>query len=125
MKDKRILLALFLLLSINAATYTQEIEGRAEEVDIDLNTNTVISEKGIVLKQSNIKTKVHTMQRDTEAGKAYYRDGMIAQIDNETGKIKIESQEGEATTTGEEAHFYKNFGYLEVAPVTEAEAPND
>lgn len=125
MKDKRILLALFLLLSINAATYTQEIEGRAEEVDIDLNTNTVTSEKGIVLKQSNIKTKVHTMQRDTEAGKAYYRDGMIAQIDNETGKIKIESQEGEATTTGEEAHFYKNFGYLEVAPVTGAEAPND
>lgn len=124
MKDKRILLALFLILS-NTATYAQEVEGRAEEVDVDLNTNTMTSEKGIVLKQSNIKTKVHTMQRDTKAGKAYYRDGMIAQIDNETGKIKIESQEGEANTTGEEAHFYKNFGYLEVAPVTGAEVPND
>ncbi len=125
MRDKRILLALFLLLSVNAITYAEEIEGRAEEVDIDLNTNTITSEKGIVLKQANMKTKVHTMQRDTKAGKAYYRDGMIAQIDNETGKIKIESQEGEANTTGEEAHFYKNFGYLEVAPVTGAEVPND
>lgn len=125
MKDKRILLALFLLLSINAATYAQEVEGRAEEVDIDLNTNTITSQKGIVLKQSNIKTKVHTMQRDAKAGKAYYRDGIIAEIDNETGKVKIESQAGEAAADGKEAHFYKNFGYLEVAPVTGAEAPND
>lgn len=125
MKDKRILLALFLVLSINAATYAQEVEGRADEVEIDLNTNTMTSESGIVLKQSNMKTKVHTVQRDTDAGKAYYRDGIIAQVDNETGKVKIESQEGEANTTGDEAHFYKNFGYLEVAPVTGAEVPND
>lgn len=57
MKDKRILLALFLVLSINAATYAQEVEGRADEVEIDLNTNTMTSESGIVLKQSNMKTK--------------------------------------------------------------------
>ena len=125
MKDKRILLALFLVLSINAATYAQEVEGRADEVEIDLNTNTMTSESDIVLKQSNMKTKVHTVQRDTDAGKAYYRDGIIAQVDNETGKVKIESQEGEANTTGDEAHFYKNFGYLEVASVTGAEVPND
>lgn len=123
MREKRILLTLFLLLT--ATSYAATVEGSADEVEIDLNTNTMTSKDGVVLKQSNMKTKVHTVQRDPEKGMIYYRDGVIAQVDSPTGAIKIESQEGEANAKTQEADFYKNFGYLEVGKVTGAEAPND
>lgn len=123
MRDKRILLTLFLLLA--TTNYAATVEGSADEVEIDLNTNTMTSKDGVVLKQSNMKTKVHTVQRDTKRGMTYYRDGVIVQVDSPTGVMKIESQEGEADSKTQEANFYKNFGYLEVGAVTGAEAPND
>lgn len=123
MREKRILITLFLVLA--STTYASTIEGRAEEVEIDLNTNTLTSEEGVILKQSNMKTKVHTIQRDPEKGMSYYRDGVIGQIDSPTGMMKIESESGEANSTTKESNFYNNFGYLEVSAVTGAEAPND
>ena len=123
MRDKRILLTLFLVLA--STSYSAMVEGSADEVEVDLNTNTMTSKEGVVLKQSNMKTKVHTVQRDTEKGMTYYRDGVIAQVDSPSGALKMESEEGNANSNTQEANFYKNFGYLEVSAATGAEAPND
>ncbi|MEF9932952.1 MAG: hypothetical protein RR191_03155 [Cetobacterium sp.] len=95
------------------------------EVEIDLNNDTLISKDGVNLKYGTLKMKAFNARRDRVANRAYLTGPFFMEADEPTGKLKIDARDGEFNLDGTEGSFGKSFGYLEVGQVTGAEKPND
>lgn len=136
MKRKLLIIASFIVVSLVALGITtvptgefntkdDRIIGGADEVELDLLTDTVTSQNGVNVKYGNLKLKVFNLRRDKENNRAYLKDNLIAQVEQPTGTLKIESTDGDVSLDGTQGVFYNNFGYLEIGKITGGEAPND
>lgn len=137
MRRKLLLVASFIIVSLVTFGITtvpmneigqkkdDRIIGGADEVELDLLTDTITSQNGVNLKYGNLKLKVFNLRRDKEENRVYLKDNLIAQVEQPTGVLKIESKEGDVSLDGNQGVFYDNFGYLEIGKVTGGEAPND
>ena len=137
MRRKLLLVASFIIVSLVTFGITtvpmgevdqnkdDRIIGGADEVELDLLTDTITSQNGVNLKYGNLKLKVFNLRRDKDENRVYLKDNLIAQVEQPTGVLKIESKEGDVSLDGNQGVFYDNFGYLEIGKVTGGEAPND
>lgn len=136
MRRKIYLAAAYIIISLNilgmSSVPTGNIEntsdrilGGADEIEVDLLSDTVTSQNGVNVKYGDLKLKVFDMQRDKEKNRAYLKGNIITQVDQPTGILKLESTNGDVSLDGDQGVFYNNFGYLEIGKVTGGEAPND
>lgn len=136
MRRKIYLAAAYIIISLNilgmSSVPTGNIEntsdrilGGADEIEVDLLSDTVTSQNGVNVKYGDLKLKVFDMQRDREKNRAYLKGNIITQVDQPTGILKLESTNGDVSLDGDQGVFYNNFGYLEIGKVTGGEAPND
>ncbi|MGL5984027.1 MAG: hypothetical protein ACRCZ1_02020, partial [Cetobacterium sp.] len=126
MKSKiYLILALMVVGFGSLKAQNQEIEDIQNEVDIDLNSNTMTSTDGVNVRYGSLKLKAFEVKVDRENNKAYIPGEFFLEVDEPTGKLKIESSNGEFQTEENTGNFGKSFGYLEVGQVTGAEKPND
>lgn len=96
-----------------------------DEVVVDLNTNTLVSESGVAVKNENISGIFYKLERDPETEIIKYSDNALVNINQDTGNIKIETQSGTLDQVNQKGEFFNNFAYMNVAKSTGAEAPND
>lgn len=101
------------------------IKAYDNEVDIDLNNDTIISTDGVNVRYGALKLKVFNARRDKMANRAYINGDFFMEADDPTGKLKIDSRDGVFSLDGDYGIFGKTFGYLEVGQATGAEKPND
>lgn len=136
MRRKIYLTAAYIIISLNilgmSSVPTGNIEntsdrilGGADEIEVDLLSDTITSQSGVNVKYGDLKLKVFDMQRDKEKNRAYLKGNIITQVDQPTGILKLESTNGDVSLDGNQGVFYNNFGYLEIGKVTGGEAPND
>ena len=130
MRRKLLLVASFIIVSLVTFGITtvpmgevdqnkdDRIIGGADEVELDLLTDTITSQNGVNLKYGNLKLKVFNLRRDKDENRVYLKDNLIAQVEQPTGVLKIESKEGDVSLDGNQGVFYDNFGYLEIGKVT-------
>lgn len=95
------------------------------EVEIDLNSDTLTSTDGVNVRYGALKVKAFEARRDKEQNKAYIPGEFFLQVDEPTGQLRMDSRDGEFDLNGDRGTFGKSFGYLEVGKVTGAEKPND
>lgn len=95
------------------------------EVEIDLNNDTLVSTDGVNVKYGELKLKAFNLNRDTKNNKAYINGDFYLQADEPTGQLKVDSRDGVFSLDGNTGSFGRTFGYLEVGQVTGAEKPND
>ena len=126
MRRKLLLVASFIIVSLVTFGITtvpmgevdqnkdDRIIGGADEVELDLLTDTITSQNGVNLKYGNLKLKVFNLRRDKDENRVYLKDNLIAQVEQPTGVLKIESKEGDVSLDGNQGVFYDNFGYLEI-----------
>ncbi|MDY4011707.1 MAG: hypothetical protein SOY60_08570 [Fusobacterium gastrosuis] len=96
-----------------------------DEVVVDLNTNTLVADGGVAVKNNNISGLFYKLERDPETEIIKYSDNALVNINQNTGNIKIETKNGTLDQANEKGEFYENFAYMNVAKSTGAEAPND
>lgn len=95
------------------------------EVDIDLNNDTLISTEGVNVKYGQLKLKAFDLKRDEKANEAYINGDFFIEANDPTGTLKVDSRNGIFSLDGNKGSLGKTMGYLEVGKVTGAEAPND
>lgn len=116
-----LILALVSLMSSNIYSETTS----ENEVEIDLNSNKMVSKDGVNVKYGALKLKAFEMQVDQEKNKAYVPGEFYIEADEPTGQLKMDLRDGEVSLDGKQGRFGKSLGYLEVGAVTGAEKPND
>ena len=104
---------------------TDGVFGVTEEIEIDLSNNRAVAPDGINLHYGIMRVKAFDMRRDTEKDRVYFENFLLAEIDESLSKIKVEAKKGEISENGNRGVFEDIFGYVEVGPITGAEAPND
>lgn len=105
---------------------SDSIVAGTDEVEIDLNNNTMISKNGLNLKQGDLELKAFNLKRDVEKNKVFVNGELQTLFSNPAGNLSLQSLDGgEVTLDGKEGIFYNNFGYLEVGKITGAVKPND
>ena len=91
MRRKIYLAAAYIIISLNilgmSSVPTGNIEntsdrilGGADEIEVDLLSDTVTSQNGVNVKYGDLKLKVFDMQRDKEKNRAYLKGNIITQI---------------------------------------------
>lgn len=116
-----LILALVSLMSSNIYSETTS----ENEVEIDLNSNKMVSKDGVNVRYGALKLKAFEMQVDQEKNKAYVPGEFYIEADEPTGQLKMDLTDGEVSLDGKQGRFGKSLGYLEVGAVTGAEKPND
>lgn len=119
------LLALMVISTAMLEAQTKSSEKLGNEVEIDLNSDTFKSSEGVNIKYGNLKLKAFEAQRVQSEGKVYVPNEFFLELDEEAGKMRIDSEGGEFSLAGDRGTFGKSFGYLEVGKVTNAQKPND
>ena len=96
----------------------------AESVDIDLNTNTLVSNEGVNIKEGNMEIKAFNVQK---TDKQFIVKGKLKTLfTSSTGNLYLESLDGgNVTTNGQNGTFYRNYGFLNVGKITKAIYPNE
>ncbi|MGL4999182.1 MAG: hypothetical protein ACRC5T_09465 [Cetobacterium sp.] len=120
-----LILALMVVAVTNLKAEIQNSEDIQNEVDIDLNSNTMTSIDGVNVRYGSLKLKAFEVRVDRDKNKAYVPGEFFLEVDEPTGKLKIDSSNGEFDTEKNIGNFGKSFGYLEIGQVTGAEKPND
>lgn len=83
----------------NIENTSDRILGGADEIEVDLLSDTVTSQSGVNVKYGDLKLKVFNMQRDKE-NRAYLKENIITQVDQPTGMLKLESTNGDVSLDG-------------------------
>lgn len=117
MKKKFFLLIAFLILTLPA-------QGE-NEVEIDLNSNTLISTEGLKVNYGNMELNILKGRRDEANSMLYLEDKFTGKIFNPNGRFYISSLGGDIDLEGKNGNFQKSYGYLEVGTITGAEYPNN
>lgn len=145
MKDKLRLIVAFIIVSLTTYSVDKKplisniasprvgipkgndaILGGADEVEIDLNNNTLKSKSGVNIKQGNMELKAFDIKRDVESDKVYVNGELQTLFISPVGNLGLQSLNGgNVSLKGNTGTFYNNFGYLEVGKVTGAIKPND
>lgn len=136
MRRKFLLAASFIIVSLTLLGATtiptgglnqssDRIIGGADEIELDLLSDTITSQNGVNVQYGNLKLKVFNLRRDKEENRAYLSGDLITQVEQPTGILKLQSTNGDVSLDGNQGTFYNNFGYLEIGKVTGGEAPND
>jgi len=125
MKRKFIFLLILSAIIINSNSYSENATADSDEVVIDLNDNTMTSERGVVVTNGNMKGLFYKLQRDPVTGEITFTNNALMNISQPTGNIKIETEGGKVSQKDEKGEFYNSFAYINVAKMTGAEAPND
>jgi|GEM_PF-391227 len=125
MKRKFIFLLILSAMIINNNIYAENATADSDEVVIDLNDNTMTSERGVVVTNGNMKGLFYKLQRDPVTGEITFTNNALMNISQPTGNIKIETEGGKVSQKDEKGEFYNSFAYINVAKMTGAEAPND
>ena len=125
MKRKFIFLLILSAIIINSNSYSENATADSDEVVIDLNDNTMTSERGVVVTNGNMKGLFYKLQRDPITGEITFTNNALMNISQPTGNIKIETEGGKVSQKDEKGEFYNSFAYINVAKMTGAEAPND
>ncbi len=125
MKRKFIFLLILSAIIINNNSYSDNATADSDEVVIDLNDNTMTSERGVVVTNGNMKGLFYRLQRDPVTGEITFTNNALMNISQPTGNIKIETESGKVSQKDERGEFYNSFAYINVAKMTGAEAPND
>ncbi|MGL4538226.1 MAG: hypothetical protein ACRCUD_03890, partial [Cetobacterium sp.] len=120
-----LILALMVVAMSSLKAATEIAEDTQNEVEIDLNSNTMTSTDGVNVRYGSLKLKAFEVRVDRERNRAYVPGEFFLEADEPTGKLKIDSSNGEFDTEGNTGSFGKSFGYLEVGQITGAEKPND
>lgn len=118
----------FLFLSIIAIcsnSFADLVTADTDEVVVDLNTNTLVAEKGVAVHTNNISGMFYNLERDPKTEIIKFSNNALVNINQDTGNIKIETKNGTLDRLNERGEFYDNFAYINVAKTTGAEAPND
>ena len=118
-------LALIIVTLTSLGAEDKDIEKSMNEVEIDLNSDTLTSTDGVNVKYGPLKVKAFNVRRDKAQNKAYIPGDFFLEVDEPTGNLRIDSSNGEFDLSGDKGSFGKTFGYLEVGQVTGAEKPND
>lgn len=106
-------------------SYSDTIKADTDEVVVDLNTNTLVAEKGISVNSNNISGLFYKLERDPKTEIIKFSENALVNVAQDTGNIKIETERGTLDRLKEKGEFYNNFAYINVAKSTGAEAPND
>lgn len=126
MKRKIYLLLIFMvILEQNLKATVNRVETIRDEVEIDLNSNRIISTDGVNFQYENIKLKAFELKSDKSKNEIYMPGKFFLEVDEPTGKLKLDSENGSFNKETKTGSFGKSFGYLEVGQVTGAEKPND
>ncbi len=125
MKRKFIFLLILSAIIINSKSYSENATADSDEVVIDLNDNTMTSERGVVVTNGNMKGLFYRLQRDPVTGEITFTNNALMNISQPTGNIKIETEGGKVSQKDEKGEFYNSFAYINVAKMTGAEVPND
>ena len=100
--------------------------GGTDEVEIDLENNTMTSENGFNIKQGDVEIKAFNLRRDVAKDRLYVNGELLTLFSNPTGDLSLQSLDGgDISLKGTDGTFYNNFGFLEVDKVTGAIKPND
>lgn len=122
---KRKSLLFFILAILSLSSYSEKITSETDEVVIDLNNNTLVAEDGVAVTNGNIHGLFYNLERDPNTEIIKFKDNALINIVQESGNIKIETENGTVNRLQEKGEFYNNFAYINVAKSTGAEAPND
>ncbi|MDX8335699.1 LPS-assembly protein LptD [Candidatus Cetobacterium colombiensis] len=126
MKSKiYLILALMVVGMTSLKAQTEKSNELQNEVEIDLNSDTMTSKEGVNVRYGSLKLKAFEVRVDKERNKAYIPGEFYLEADEPSGKLRMDSVNGEFDTDGKIGNFGKSFGYLEVGQVTGAEKPND
>ncbi|MGL4867201.1 MAG: hypothetical protein ACRC4S_00890, partial [Cetobacterium sp.] len=88
MKSKiYLILALMVVGFGSLKAQNQEIEDIQNEVDIDLNSNTMTSTDGVNVRYGSLKLKAFEVKVDRENTKAYIPGEFFLEVDEPTGKL--------------------------------------
>ncbi|MEG0135105.1 hypothetical protein [Cetobacterium sp.] len=120
-----LILALMVVAITSLKAATKETETDKNEVEIDLNSDTMTSTDGVNVRYGALKLKAFEVKVNREQNRAYVPGDFFLEVDEPTGKLKLDSSNGEFDMDGNTGNFGKSFGYLEVGQVTGAEKPND
>ncbi len=104
---------------------TDNVQAATDEVEIDLESDTIKSEEGVNLRYGNLKMKAYELQRDQENNMVTANGDVIIGFQEGAAEGKIETRDAEVSLDGDYARFYDSKAYLKVGHVTGAEAPND
>ncbi|MGL4534228.1 MAG: hypothetical protein ACRCUA_04130, partial [Fusobacteriaceae bacterium] len=116
-KQKLFLLTAFLILAF-------QIQAE-NEVEIDLNNDTLVSTEGLKVNYGNMELNILKGRRDEKNNLLYLEDKFTGKIFNPNGRIYINSLGGNVGLDGKNGEFEKSYGYLEVGAITGAEYPNN
>ena len=111
--------------SRKSSSRNDDVFGVSEEVEIDLANNTAEAPDGINLHYEGMRVKAFKVRRDVEKEKVFFDNFLLAEMQQGLSKIKVEAEKGEINEKGDRGTFENVFGYIEVGPITGAEAPND
>lgn len=96
-----------------------------DEVEIDLNNETLKSEEGINIQYGNLKMKTYELQKDDGNNMIRTKGDVFIEIEDGPNKAKIDTRDAEISQGGDYGRFYDSKSYFNVGHITEAEAPND
>ncbi len=108
MKRKFIFLLILSAIIINNNSYSDNATADSDEVVIDLNDNTMTSERGVVVTNGNMKGLFYRLQRDPVTGEITFTNNALMNISQPTGNIKIETESGKVSQKDERGEFYLN-----------------
>lgn len=126
MKSKIYLILSLMVVGITSLkAQTERVEDLQNEVVVDLNSNIMTSVDGVNVRYGPLKLKAFEVKVDREKNRVFIPGEFYLEVDEPTGKLRIDSLDGEFDTEGKTGRFGRSFGYLEVGQVTGAEKPND
>lgn len=125
MKIKAFLFFLGMIMFFSNSYSADMATADTDEVEIDLNTNTMVAKGGVAVQSDNISGMFYKVERDPKTEIVKYSDNALLNINQDSGNIKIETKNGTLDRLNKKGEFYDNFAYMNVAKSTGAEAPND
>lgn len=125
MKRKFIFLLILSAILINNKSYSDNVVANSDEVVIDLNDNTMVSESGVEITNKSMRGLFYKLARNPATGEITFTNNALMNINQSTGNIKIETESGKFSPKNEKGEFYNNFAYINVGKITGAEPPND
>lgn len=83
----------------NIENTSDRILGGADEIEVDLLSDTVTSQSGVNVKYGDLKLKV-SICKEIRKNRAYLKENIITQVDQPTGMLKLESTNGDVSLDG-------------------------
>ena len=122
---KRKIIFLLVLSALANSSFAETTTADTDEVVIDLNSNTMTSDKGVVVSNGTMSGLFYKLERNPVTEEISFSDNATININQSSGNVKIETEKGKVSQKDERGEFYNSFAYMNVAKTTGAEAPND